>query len=923
MTGTKSRILFLLTLLLIAALPVMAQRYTLSGRVTLSDNGEGASFATVVIDELELRTVCGIDGRFRIAGVAKGKRQVRVEYLGYAPLRTVVNMTADKTVDLRLQPNSFALDDVEVMARRSRGGKVVVDQGALEYIQPTSLADVLLLLPGNVYKESSLTKFQQTSSRQVGSDANSSMGIAVVADGAPLIEDGTRSQMIGITQAGGQYDTEIDKRSGLNQGTDMRYLSTDHIQSVEFTRGIASARYGNLSSGLINIESKHGVTPLRARLKADLKNKLFYVGKGFRLGDGGGTMHAGVDYLHATDDPREEMDKFDRLTAQLYYNNRLRLMGAPLDLDAKLSQTVTVNKMKRDELTYEYDESYKSDYSRTALMLKARLTPARPWLHQAELMLNADYTASKITRHKMVLSGSGPMNVPMAWREGEHEGMYLPGKYYSDYYVDNKPLNIVAQLNAQSRITLWDGGMVSLLYGLEYTDIKNHGRGAVICDPELPPFPYDNSYMRPRRNSDIPALRNGAGYAQADFIADGGFGHLLLQAGVRAATLMNLPGDYYLHGKVMPDMRMNLSYTFGQKFKQTWRLGYGGETKLPTLDYLYPEKVYKDFYMLNAYTDNPACRHLITWTRIFDITNKDLRANRNQKFEAGWDGDYRGASLSLTFFYERSERGYEYFSSYRPITYDVYTQLRPGADISGRRPEKEDYIREQYSLFTTMKRVENSSDITKRGLEYRLTIPQIDAIRTSFEVNGAWYQTDYASSLPLQYYPNVKVGGKEYPYVGIYDNGERNRYRRLNTNVWVNTHISRFRLMVTNFVQMVWINTSQYMDNFCYTPQRFFDFSGVVKEVPPEMQNAILADNGTERYLKRTILPINYARNEKPFSLLWNIKATKEFGRGTKLSFFVNRIVDVSPKYLSGSKITQREWNDPYFGLELYFNFNL
>lgn len=907
--------------LLLACAPLLAQKHTLSGRVSFADNGEAASFATVVIDELELRTVCDIDGCFRLNGVSAGKRTLRVECLGYTPLITVVTVAADKTLRLTLQPNSFALEGVQVMARRSRGGKVVVDQTALEYIQPTSLADVFMLLPGSVYKENSLTKFSQTSVRQVGTDANTSLGLAVVADGAPVIEDGMRSQMIGITQAGGQYDSEIDKRTGLNQGSDMRLISTDHIQSVTFTRGIASARYGNLSSGMVSIESKHGITPLRARLKADLKNKLLYVGKGFRLGSG--TLHAGMDYLHAIDDPREEMDKFNRLTFQAYYNNRLSLWKKPLDIDAKLSQTVTVNKMKKDELTYEYNETYKADYARTALMLKAALTPALSWLHQATLMVSADYTHDKISRHKMVLSGSGPLNVPLAWEEGEHEGAYLPGKYYSDYHTDNQPLNIVAQLNADTRLSLWQRGTLNLLYGLEYTDTKNHGRGAVISNPERPPFPYDNSYMRPRPNYAVPALRNGAGYAQADFMAGSGDVTFLLQAGVRAVTMFNLPGDYYLHGKVMADTRLNASLCFGRKLKNTVRAGYGEETKLPTLDYLYPEKVYKDFYMLNAYTINPAYRHLITWTNVYDIANHQLRANRNRKAEVGWDMDYLGASLSLTAFYERSTRGYEYFSSYRPLTYDLYSQLQPGTDISGRRPEKNDYIRQSYSIFTTMSRVENSSKVTKRGLEYRLTIPQINLLRTSFEVNGAYYQTDYASSLPLQWYPDVKIGGSEYPYVGIYDNGRRNRYRRLNTNFWANTHIRRFRLMVTNFVQMVWLNTSQYEDNHCYTPNAYLGFDGVEREVTPQMKAAILADDGTCRYLRRTILPISYARNEKPFSLLWNIKATKEFGRGTKLSVFVNRLVDVSPKYLSGSKITQREWNDPYFGMELYFNFNL
>jgi hypothetical protein len=217
----------------------------------------------------------------------------------------------------------------------------------------------------------------------------------------------------------------------------------------------------------------------------------------------------------------------------------------------------------------------------------------------------------------------------------------------------------------------------------------------------------------------------------------------------------------------------------------------------------------------------------------------------------------------------------------------------------------------------------NSSKVTKRGIEYRIVLPKIVPLATSVEINGAYYQTDYASSLPLYYYPAVKIGGKEYPYVCIYDNEERNRYRRLNSNIWLNTHIPKYRLILTNFFQIVWLNTSQYQDNHNYIPTEYIDMNGNRRQVDENVRTQIAADDGTFRYFRRTILPVKYARNEKPISLLWNIKATKEFKKGTKLSFFVNGLLDISPKYLSGSKVTQREWHDPYFGLELYFNFEL
>ena len=101
------------------------------------------------------------------------------------------------------------------------------------------------------------------------------------------------------------------------------------------------------------------------------------------------------------------------------------------------------------------------------------------------------------------------------------------------------------------------------------------------------------------------------------------------------------------------------------------------------------------------------------------------------------------------------------------------------------------------------------------------------------------------------------------------------------------------------------------------------DLEGVVHEVSAAEIEKINSDDIVFRHLKKTILPIGYARNNKPVSLLWNIKATKEFNKYAKLSFFVNGIIDINPKYTTGGKKTDREWTDPYFGVELFLNFSL
>ena len=896
-----------------------SELFLVKGKV--KSEGEPVPFAYVAIEELNIAAICDANGQFSLMKVPRGKHTLQVSCLGYASRSKVLEVSGNTEVTVSLLLSTLNLPEFEVMAKQKSTEKISVNEMAIEYTQPTSLADVLLLLPGNVYQENGMSSFSQISSRQVGTDANSSLGVALVTDGAPATNDGMRTQMVGVTASSSDTDkgdSELKSRTGINQGADLRYISTDHIQSVDFTQGISSARYGNLSSGVIQVNSKYGVSPWNIRMKADLKNKLIYLGKGTKLSDKAGSLHLGVDYLHSIDDVREEMDKFSRLTGQAYYNNVFHCLGRRTSLDMRLSQTITTNKMKKDELTYEYDETYKANYSKTGFMLKSKMELGSKWMDWLEFISSIDLTNDRVERHKMVLSSSGPLSVPLATEEGEHEGLYLPGKYYSDFYVENIPLNTFLQLNAASGVAFGKNTNAELQYGAEFASSKNWGEGAVIQDPQRPPFPYDNTYMRPRPNWAIPALENGALYLQSELRRNFSGSRLLkLSLGGRATKMFNLDRSYELSKRCLLEPRANASFKFGKRFSNTFRVGYGEENKLPTLDYLYPEKLYKDFYMLNAYTNNPDYRHLITYTNIFEVENKAIRENKNRKMEVGWNGEWSGYALFLTGFYERSTSGFDYFLVYSPLDYDLYSTLLPDADISNRVPQKEDYQKEHYQIFTTSLRVMNSKKTEKRGVEYRLVIPKIHLIQTSIEINGAYYRTNYGSSLPTYSYPNKRIADRPYPYVGIYDMDEQNKYRRFNSNFWFNTHIPRLKLMFTNFVQVVWLNTTQYKDSHLRYPTSYLDLDGVEHETTQQEIDLIEEGDAVFRHLKRTTLPIDYEEDSKPISLLWNFKASKELSKLAKVSFFVNGILDVSPKYTSGKKTTKRKWSDPYFGMEM------
>lgn len=919
----------LLSILLFATLPTYSQRHTYNISGTIKTDDGFAGFATVAIEDLNIAALADDNGRFTLRRVPIGMHKILFRRMGLVDKLLTVNITDhDVNLSVEMETATFKIADVEVMARRHKADKLEIGETAIEYIQPISIADIFVLLPGNIHADNAMTGFNMNSNRQVGTDQNTSLGMGVTADGVPQTSDGVRVQMVGITQNSysGSGDSQVKERTGINAGTDMRYISTDHIQSIEVNRGISSPKYGNISAGQIQVKSKYGVSPLRVRAKIDLKNKLFYAGKGFSLGERAGNLHIGADYLYACDDIREEMEKFTRITAQAYYNNKINIdLDKSIDIDFKLAQTISVNKMKKDELTYEYNETYKADYKKSDLMLKTKFNINQNWIENIELVTSLNRVSDIIDRHYCVITGN-PKSMPLSYEEGEHEGYYLPTMYYSDFYIENIPLNFYTQLNINSRFELAQKLNLNLEYGADFSSTKNYGEGAVIKDEKKPPFPSDNSYMRPRKNYDIPAIEVGAAYLQATFtFKPTDFQTAKLDIGYRFSEMFNLENGYALNNKVLYEPRINASYTIGNNFKHTIRAGFGIENKLPTMDYLYPEKIYKDFWVLNAYTNNPNNRHLITYTKIFDATNKDIRENRNRKLEIGYDFDYKGFEISITAFYEKSTSGFEYFKFYQPVTYPYFTILKDSVDISNRRPEKEDYVNQTFSEFAKYTQVMNSEKVVKRGLEYRIVSPKIKAIETNMEVNGAYYYTVYGSSLPNYFYPNSRVGQNMYPYVGIYDLDAQTKKTRFNTNLWLNTHIPKFGMIFTNFFQFIWSQTTQYTDKYegIYkkTPYAYIDFNGETHQVTPELEAKINSSDEIEWFqLRRQSTTLEYAKEKKPIYMLWNIKATKEFNN-TKLSFFVNGIFDVHPQYVSSTSAqTKREWTNPFFGMELIFN---
>lgn len=901
---------------LCSALFAQTDKATVEGVVRDSD-GKPLSFATMFIAELGTGVSTDLEGKFRFTGTKGTEYTLNVSYLNHVDKEVKVKAGSPEPLVIVLEEQSYELAEVVVMAdyKKNQGSTAVINQQALEHIQPTSVADVLSLIPGGLFRESSATGFNRISLRQSGSDDNTSLGMAVVMDGIPQDNDGFRASIPGLST------DEYSDRLGMNRGIDLKTLSTDHIRKIEIVKGISSAKLGNLSSGVIQTTSKIGITPAQLRMKVDPLTKLIYLGKGFRISPKMGYLHTGIDYTSVYDDRRDPMSKYSRLTGQVTYNNSVDVGDKTLFLFFKLSEVYTLNQAKEDELTQDYNESFRNKYSRTGASFKAQMYDLGKIVDNVEFIASADYTYDLIDRNRLVQTGT-PLPSPLATEEGESEGIYLPSTYYSPFQIENKPLSLLTQLNAESLFET-RSFRHKVIYGLSWKRTKNYGEG-VMVDMTRPPYPGNNEYVRPVPNRSIPALSVGAAYAEEQLKHSNRWFDFELNAGVRFTQMFNLDTKYTELRRLQVEPRINAALSFnidlagGKSLRNMFRFGFGQENKLPTLDYIYPDRVYKDMIVLNAYTkqDDPF-NHLITYTKIYDVTNNSLRPNRNTKYEAGWDVEYEGYSLSLTFFKEHSDRGFESVAEYSPVRYTRYVDPIDGQPIVGRRPEKEDYVADPYATFVDMDIVRNSMKVEKKGLEYLLRFPKIIPLSTTVEINGAYYDTRYSSGAPLQYHPAFRDDDRPQPYVGIYRRQDITRQRIFNTNLWFNTNIPRYKMIFTTFFQFIWLNEEMRINGDEY-PSAYFDTDGRMHTVDDRILQSIKDGHTVWRHYH--IYKEDFSET-LPVSLTVNFKVTKEFSRMIRASFFVNNILDINPLYKNRYNQNVRVWQKSFFGAEMTFSF--
>ncbi|MEC4114731.1 TonB-dependent receptor plug domain-containing protein [Myroides pelagicus] len=840
---------------------------------------------------------------------------VITSHLGYGVEQKQFTVNNKAIYKLELIPVTTALQDIVVTAKEGKGlsSSSIINRKAMAHLQPSSFSDLMELLPGGKASEPNLTSTNRVLIREFGKGGGQyntgSLGTQFMIDGAIL--NTNADFQVSVDRNGPTHNT-------TNIGVDMRTIATNDIESVEIVRGIPSAAYGDLTSGLVKITRKSGFKSLEARLKTDGFSKLFYLSRGFAV-SATWDINVNVDYLNAKSDPRDITQLYNRYGVSIRSKKIYSVGLSDLSWQTNLDYKASIDKNVVDpDVGYEKIDRYKNQ--KHVFYLTNKLEQrffGNSFIDKLSLQTNIRQAVENLKQRKLV-QFSGPTSISVATETGVNDGYYPKTTFVSNFRTEGRPLDIQAQLKGEGDFTT-ASIKHNIEFGVDYRYSKNNGKGQ-IYDVAQPPS--DNMTTRPRSFNDIPAHQTLALFL-GDRMEYAIQKHKLsLYAGMRLSKMLDVSQEYSIANKIYAEPRVNLQWNFPKviigngELISGVTLGYGELYKQPTLGMLYPNLQYLDFTQLNFGHINPDVRRVNYMTYVVDITNKQLLAAKNVKKEIRLDLGYKGHSLFVTYFDEQMPSGFRSVSNYNSYVYKLYDTS--GLDIANMTapPVLAELPYEDKAVLMSRSQQNNGSETYKRGIEFGYYSPRIKALQTRFTFMGAWFRTTYKNSQPIQEKPNVSLAGKGYEYIGIYNNDTGFEKSGMNYNLVVDTYLSSIDMNISASVQGTWF-LREYRAFKHDAPIAYFGLDGVIHDYT-DMDR-------TDTYKQWLIRPVSVTDNMEerlPFDVQVNLKVTKKIFKSLGVSLFVNKLFDYyQPYYFNNKKVERPSSTNPYFGMELTYNF--
>ena len=817
---------------------------------------------------------------------------------------------------------NIQLQEVIVTAtqRNAPGTSSTIGQNAIRHIQATDLSDLSQLLPGVPTRNPNLnapTTFTIRSATY--ENATNALGTAIQIDGVQL-SNNANLQLTGLGYGGTLFN------SSALSGSDLRFLSPTSIESIEVIRGIPSARYGDVTSGVVLVNSKASIQPFSASLRFTATEKLAAFSKGLGLGKDKGTLFLGADYAFSTQDPRLPEQAFHRIGIQAAYSKNF----ASATLRANLRGYWTQDNDKQGANTLE-GEFQKNRNQGFTFSVNGQWNLNRPWVTSLDYHAGLSYSHQ---RNEASTYYSGTQKVTTYTQQsGEQEGIFLSPNYFSYLSVDGKPLSSESSLVANLQRNLFNKVYNHFLLGIKASVEGNFGKGLQF-DPLRPPLEMLN--LRTRSYQDIAPVWRYAAFAEDRFTLRTGEMRTEIQAGVRITH----PRTQAIATTYAIDPRINLRQIFIEKNTDvlfnhlSLRAGWGLLHKMPVLAYLYPAKSYTD---KNCFTYNDAennHRLTVMHTFVTDHTfNPELKLPVNRKFELGIHFRIGTISTDVVWFNEHLKNGYTSTLQAEPFTYRRYEPLiekgeQPVLTPDGIINKGTPVPFTSSSTFATYLRPQNGIEQKKQGVEYTIDLGQISPIHSSILISGGYLNVSEKNTALSAYHPQAEVNGKPYPYVGIYESSDFTSnlrvWQQFNTRFQFITQLPRLGLITSLTLQAVWMDKqrrgleSKYSNSEYLLPVYYLDSEGNQHPFTQEMAT----DKQFAELIMKTGTPTVYQTDSFGPYFLLNLRVTKKIGQYVSVAFCANNLTASNPQRYTRSTGQYTILNPRlYYGAEVNIQF--
>nr|WP_314692080.1 TonB-dependent receptor [uncultured Prevotella sp.] len=888
--------------------------------VTDKNTKESVIMANCSLDPLGSFNVTDIDGKAVFQKVPTGTFTLKVSYVGYETYTTTFKVEKDLTVNVQLVPTSLALKEVVVTAKQNASGastSSIIGRQAIDHLQASSLADIMQLIPGKEMGNVDMTQKSNLQLRTLRNNNTSAFGSSIVVDGVPISNNGLLTQ--------GQFS------STAFTGTDLRQIAADNIDNVEVIRGIPSAEYGDLTSGLVVVHSKVGVTPWQIKAKVNPAMTNASLTKGFSLNKAG-IINVNLDYAKAWGDPRQKTRSYDRYTFNLGYSydlskrwhteTKLRLLSSQdwsgNDPDAIQDGTETKNKTVIVGLTH-----------------NGRISLDKLFMRSLNYTLGLSYGGTDNVQTAFVPVSTGLLPILTSKETGYFNVPWKTQSYKATGRTESRPGNLFAKINDTFYFKAGKTRQ-NFKVGAEYRYDWNSGKGYYNDNDLLPLQP--NSNGRPRAFNDVPGLHQIAAYAEDNFLWNiNKINRLRANLGLRFTAMQ--PFSNVATTSLSPRLNLSLSVT-------PWldiRGGIGMNSKTPGLAYLYPDTKYDDRVAANYFPQSdPSAQLLVYHTQVYKVDySKNLKNATTTKVELGVDFKLKGGRrLSILAYRDRTPNGFESLGEFFVYPYSIFTQVQ-GLNITPGQATTIDYTNpyRTFNGYMTTGAVGNTNTSINKGLEFDFELGEIRPLHTSFFFSGAYSETKTYSTgrnteaVKAALLPTSYSSYSVTPFRVVYPSGQDyEKYRRFLNTLRVVTNIPALKMVASFTAQAIWYDWhTSFTAN--KNPIGYFGADLIEHPITADMMSGFLGMDG-QYYASRPtgvdVVAINdltlRVSDNKPSKspIEWNLQGrlTKQLSNFGGLSLYVNNMIYYEP-YLTGNNsltLSQRNTGKFSFGVELYVN---